>query len=210
MVNPTPSQSLRALVCGAAISCLLLFSGCQIQQPVRVDASFNTAPALATRGPSDIAVLPIEDGTKDHAVERHLTFLRQEVMRQLPDRLFTPLRSEIVDASLRSEAAPIGESMLTPATLQRIAGRVREDALLAIRVDTWDESSLMTNRRVKFALQAALVGSDGQQLWSGSLKGDVKAGGAGAAPLGRDSAARSCAELAVRELLLNLPRRTIQ
>ncbi len=210
MVMPSPSfPSLRALLGAATALGLLLLAGCQTAAPVRVDASFVTAPAFSTGCPSDIAVLPIEDGTKDRSVERLLFFLRQEIMRQLPDRRFSPLTATTVDAALQADPAPAGESILTPATLSRLAGRAREDAVLAVRVDRWDESTLMTDRRVRFQFQAALVRADGQQLWSGTIQGDVKAGGAGAAPLGRDAAARSCAELAVRELLLRLPNRVV-
>ena len=91
MVNKNPRTSRRASVSCAAAFGLLLLAGCQTANPVRVDASFVTSPELATRSPSDVAVLPIEDGTPTRAAERHLTFLRQEVMRQLPDRLFAPL-----------------------------------------------------------------------------------------------------------------------
>ena len=50
-------------------------------------------------------------------------------------------------------------------------------------------------------------GSDGELLWSGSLVGDVKAGGMGAAPRDRDQMARSCAEIALSELLNHLALR---
>ena len=45
---------------------------------------------------------------------------------------------------------------------------------LALRIDRWDESKLLINRRVYFQFQASLVGKDGQQLWYGTLSGEVK------------------------------------
>ena len=68
----------------------------------------------------------------------------------------------------------------------------------------------MSTRKVAFQFEAAMAGNDGAQLWSGTIQGRVKAGGAGAAPLGRDAMARSCVELAVRELLLRLPNRDVR
>jgi hypothetical protein len=204
MVKPSlPLVSSARAAVGLAV---VLLAGCVSQPPVNVDASFRTEPALAARSPSQIAVLPVEDGTDNHAVARHLTFLRQEVMRQLVDRLFVPITAETVDAAV---AVPGGESILTPAVLTGLAGKVQDDAALAIRVNRWDESRLLSERRIRFQFDAAMVAADGTQLWSGTIQGDVKAGGAGPAPLDADAAARSCATLAVRETLLRLPSRIV-
>ncbi|MBL8754495.1 MAG: hypothetical protein JNK15_14420 [Planctomycetes bacterium] len=194
---------------GATFAFLLFFgAACQTPQPVNVNANFVSTPAFNTRSPSQVAVLPIEDGTADGAIQRHLTLLRQEVMRQLPSRLYTPLTASAVDAALTTVPAPAaGESILVPATLQKLAGHAAEDAVLALRVDRWDEGRLMVDKTVWFQFQAALVGSDGVQLWSGTIAGEVKAGGLGPSPRDKDGMARSCAELAVREMMLRMPRR---
>lgn len=198
----------RRLVALVALG--LLGAACNTPPPVVVSATFVATPQFATRSPSDVAVLPIEDGTADGAVQRHLTFLRQEVMRQLPDRWFVPLTAQTVDAGLRGVARPAtGESVLVPATLQKMAGHASEDAVFALRVERWDESRLPVDRKLWFQFQAAMVGSDGVLLWSGTISGEVKAGGVGAAPRDRDGMVRSCAELAIREMLQRLPRRTI-
>lgn len=207
-----PSQS-AGLFAGArrsaAFALFLLVGACQTPEPVNVNASFVAAPAFSSRSPSQVAVLPIEDGTADGAVQRHLTLLRQEVMRQLPGRLFTPITATAVDAALSQVPAPAaGESILVPATLQKLAGHAAEDAMFALRVDRWDEGRLHIDRKLWFQFQAALIGSDGVQLWSGSIQGEVKAGGSGPAPRDKDGMARSCAELAVREMMNRLPRRT--
>jgi hypothetical protein len=191
----------------AALCALAFAAACQTVDPVDVSATFVATPQFHERSPSQVAVLPIEDGTSDAAVQRHLTFLRQEVMRQLPQRLYTPLTATTVDAALSKVERPrSGDSILVPATLQKLAGHSAEDAVLALRIDRWDEGSLAVTRKLWFQFQAALVGSDGAPLWSGTIQGSVKAGGAGAAPRDRDGMARSCAELAVREMLARLPR----
>ena len=102
-----------------------------------------------------------------------------------------------------------GQTVLTPGFLEAAAGKAAEDALLAVRVDTWDENRLLADRIVTFQFQSALVANDGELLWSGTRSGQVKAGGAGAAPVGgKDQMARSCAELALNELLVHLRERT--
>lgn len=207
-----PSQSTGLFATarlGAAFAFLLLVGACQAPEPVNVSASFVPAPNFASRSPSQVAVLPVEDGTADGAVQRHLTLLRQEVMRQLPGRLYTPLTATAVDAALSQvPAPPAGESIMVPATLQKLAGHAAEDAVFALRVDRWDEGRLHVDRKIWFQFQAALTGSDGVQLWSGSIQGEVKAGGAGPAPRDKDGMARSCAELAIREMMNRLPRCT--
>jgi len=185
---------------------LLLAGGCHTVDPVTVYPSFTTSPELVAQAPSDIAVLPVENGTRDPATDRHLGFMRHEVIRQLVDRKYGPLRAAYVDAGLRSnQVAKPENSVLDPIWLQSAVGHSSEDATFALRVDRWDESQLLVNRRAYFQFQAALIGKEGKQLWYGTLSGDIKAGGAGAAPRDREYMARSCIELAVRELLLRLP-----
>jgi len=140
---------------------------------------------------------------------RLLTFFRQEVIRQLPGRLFTPINAPAVDAALASVAKPAaGQSIVLPANLQKLAGHAGEDAVFALRVSGWDETSLPVDKTVWFQFEAVMLGSDGAVLWSGQINGKVKAGGAGPAPRDREGAARSCVELAVREMLNRLPRCT--
>lgn len=207
MVQASVEVFARARRLGSLALFALVAVACQVPQPVEVNASFVAAPAFASRSPTNVAVLPVEDGTTDAAPQRHLQFLRQEVMRQLKDRLFTALAPGYVDAALNKVAKPAPtESILVPATLQKLAGHAAEDAVFALRVDKWDESHLPVDNKVWFQFQAVMLGSDGVQLWSGTIAGVVKAGGAGASPRDRDGKARSCAELAVREMMERLPR----
>ena len=190
-----------------ALSLVVLLAACQAPVPLRTTPSFTTSTELALRKPNDIAVLAVEDGTPNGAAARHLDFMRQVLQRRLPERRYAPLSAQVVDAALRDFHPGAGETLLTPAYLKRAAGHAAEDALLAVRIDQWDEGALLTELRVPFQFQAALVGNDGVLLWSGTLRGDVKAGGAGPAPRDRDAMARSCVELALTELLNHLQSR---
>lgn len=190
-----------------ALVLFALFAACKTPPPLTTTPSFVTYPALSTRNPNDIAVLPIEDGTPNLAATRHLEFMRQVLQRGLPTRLYAPVSSQVVDAALlHSEPGP-GETRMTQAYLKRVAGKAAEDAMLAVRLDSWDESRLLSDMRLSFQLQAVLVANDGEVLWSGNLGGTVKAGGLGPAPRDRDAMARSCAELALNDLLVHLTRR---
>lgn len=205
------SRRARSGGCRAVLVALLLSSAaCETANPVLVDSTLAPTDLFAERSPADVAVLPVEDGTPDGSAQRHLVFLRQELMRQLPDRLFTPITATVVDAALRGVPEPAArESVLAPSSLQRLVGHAREDAVFALRVDRWDESRLLTDRRVRFQFQAAMVGADAQLLWSGTIQGELKAGGLGAAPRDRDGMARNCGEMAIRELMQRLPQRVL-
>lgn len=208
MVNKLISSGRGFVRCASACG-LLLLAGCIAPNPVDVDVNFVTTTDFGSHNPSIVSLLPVEDGTSNASVSRHLTFLRQEINRQLPERRYAPTRQTWVDASVRG-AAPAGESIVTPETLANLAKAGKDDAVLAVRVSEWDEGQLMSTRKVRFQFEAAMVASDGTPLWSGTIQGRVKAGGAGAAPLGREAMARSCAELAVRQLLLQLPGRSVR
>jgi len=191
----------------AGLVLVALLAGCKTPVPLSTTPSFVTYPALATHNPNDIGVLPVEDGSPALAASRHLDFMRQVLRRGLPARLYAPMRNEVVDAALSHVQPGPGETMMTPAYLKRIAGKAAEDALLAVHVHRWDESRLLSEMKVMFEFQAALIASDGEFLWSGNLSGEVKAGGLGPAPRDRDGMARSCAELALTDLLNHLTRR---
>jgi hypothetical protein len=199
----------------AALS-LLAFLGtaCQTPDPVVVNAAFTPTSDLAARSPTQIAVLAVEDGTADadrpeRRAGRHLTLFRQEIIRQLPGRLYTPITPVAVDTALANVPKPAqGQSLIQPAVLQKLAGHAGEDAVFALRVSGWDESNLAIDKHVWFQLEAVLLGSDGVLLWSGQITGKVRAGGAGVTPRDREGMSRSCVDLAVSEMLQRLPRCT--
>lgn len=190
-----------------AVVLSLWFASCQTPPPINASSSFSASPALALRNPSDIAVLPVEDGSSEQVASRHLDYMRQALQRQLPARLYVPLAPELVDAAMLKNQPKEGETLMTPAYLKRIAGKATEEAALAVRVNRWDESHLLTDKKVDFEIQAVLVANDGEVLWSGNLSGSVKSGGFSAAPRDRDQMGRSCAELAMIEVLNHLQRR---
>ena len=202
------SQRIRSLPIRPILATALLLGACQTPPPIVVTAQFAPSAALATRTIENVAVLPVEDGTSNGGAAKVLTLMRQEVERRLVDRLYSPLATREVDNGLRAAPATAsGDSIMVPATLQKLAGHAHEDAVFAMRVDKWDEGVLQVQNKVWFQFQAVMVGSDGVQLWSGTIQGEVKAGGTNPAPFDRDGKARSCAELAVREMMLQLPRR---
>jgi len=210
---PTPALPVRRSrsSVGTSLALLgLLLCGCYTGDPVKVQPAFVATPALYQLRPAAIAVLPLEDATPDRRATEYLPFLRQELNRQLIDRRYSPLAQGYVDAALKGQAdraALAGKSLMEPAVLRRLAGQSAEEALLAVRVDAWEDALILSNKRLSFRCHALLMASDGQVLWSGSLGGEIKAGGAGAAPLDRDGMARSCGELLIRELLQQLPER---
>jgi hypothetical protein len=202
----------RSFACLGALLALagLVLGGCQTADPVKVQPAFTATPALYQLRPAAIAVLPLEDATADRRATEYLPFLRQELNRQLIDRRYSSLAQGYVDAALKGQAdrgALAGRSLMEPAVLKRFAGQCAEEALLAVRIDAWEDSMILSTKRLIFRCHALLLASDGQVLWSGSLGGEIKAGGAGAAPLDRDGMARSCGEILVRELLQQLPER---
>lgn len=191
-----------------ALVLLALAVGCKSPPPMNATSSFAASPALALRNPSDIAVLPVEDGTSNKGVERFAEYMRQTIQRALPSRLYVPLSLDLVDSAMLANKPQPGESMLAPGYLKRVAGKFSEEALIAFRINRWDESRLMVDKTVDFEVQAAMVASDGEVLWSGSLVGTVKSGGLAAAPRDRDQMSRSCANLAIESALNYLPRRS--
>lgn len=184
--------------------CLL---ACRTIDPIMATPSFTATPELAQRNPADIAVLPVEDGTRDKTATRHADVMRQALMEGLIDQMYSPLSAAAVDAALSEHPLPVGSTIVAPAVLRSASGHCNEDATLAVRIERWDESGLLRDSRTRFQAQAVLGAPDGTILWSGTVTGEVKAGGHGPAPRDPDTRARSCAMLAMEALIGYLPRR---
>jgi hypothetical protein len=169
-----------------------------------------TSVDLIASNPVDVAVMPIEDATPGNAAEPVLGEIRDSVAAQLVTRLYSPIALAAIDRATPRDASSAGRthSVVDPAWLATVAGRYQEDAVLGIRITRWDKSSLMANAKVRFAADLTMIGSrDRKILWSGSVEGEVKAGGRGPAPLdGRErelSAGRQFAE----QVIALLPKR---
>lgn len=194
---------LRAVWIAAAMGAVVL-TACRTPQ-ARVYPSLVATPELAATSPADIAVMPVVDATPDHVAGHILEPLRDEVARALVSRLYTPLANDKVDAALRKKAAASAADASAPSSTGAGFG---EDATLSIRITRWDQSALMARAWASFTVDVALVSSTtGATLWSGSVRGDVKAGGEGPAPLDRASRERSAAAEVARALIGRLPKR---
>ena len=186
----------------------LALAACQSPPPVVYD-SFQASTDLYRVSPADVAVMPIEDATADHAAGQVLESIRAEIAADLVQRMYTPLAVAKVDEVLRLQpgAAP-SSSVVDASWLQSVAGKFGEDAVLAVRITLWDETSLMMNGHVHFSADVSLSSPKSPNpLWSGAIKGDVKAGGRGPAPRDRAGRQQSAAAEFARELVRRLPSR---
>jgi hypothetical protein len=191
----------------AAFLLFLGLSACAVPTS-SVRSALIQSPDLHRLRPSDIAVLPIEDRTPDKKVSRLLPFMRDEVNRSLPQRRYAPVSVQAVDAAFGASLPAAGSSVVEEGILKKLAGKADEDAVLAIQISRWDDSSLMASGIVRFSAEVTLLGSkEGRALWSGDLQGQVKAGGSHPAPLDPDARARAAAAEFVAQLIQRLPRR---
>ena len=173
-----------------------------------VRSALIQSPDLHRLSPADIAVLPIEDRTSDKKVSRLLAYMREEINRALPLRKYSPISIRTVDAAFGDSLPVDGSSLIQEAVLKKLCGRADEDAVLAVQINRWDESSLLSSAIVRFAAEVTLLSSkEGLALWSGDLQGQVKAGGQKPAPRGPSARARAAAKEFVAQLIDRLPRR---
>jgi len=206
---------MRQLGKAAAV---LLFSwfgvglGACALQTSSVRSALIQSPDLHRLHPANIAVLPVEDRTGNKSVAALLPFMRDELNRSLPYRRYSPMAVSWVDSSLRDSAPARGASLVEEAVLKDLAGKVGQDAdaLLAVRINHWDDSSLLASAIVRFSAEVTLLGTkERKALWSGDLQGQVKAGGATPAPLDPADRARAAAAEFVAQLMQRLPRRRV-
>ena len=176
--------------------------------PPKVDSNLQAAPEILAANPSDIAVLPIEDATAGQTARPRLVVMRRAIAKSLIQRRYSPLQASAVDQAIRARPASAG-SMMDPGWIEAMAGKAAEDAMLIVRLNKWDESSLMSTARVRFDADVKLVyAKDRSVLWSGNIHGEAKAGGAeGPAPFDRQGRAKGAAEQFANELIRRLPAR---
>ena len=188
----------------------LCFAGCMNPQPADVQSSLSASPELYATNPTNIAVLPVEDASPDRRANPHLAHIRDELARALVRQSYSPFSARAVDGPLANEAIALNKDggVTNASLLQRLAGKFGEDAVLGVKIDSWDESSLMADNKVRFSSDVALLDSKGKRmLWSGHVNGEVKAGGFGPAPLDRDEKSRSAAAEFAWALIQRLPSR---
>lgn len=175
--------------------------------PVPIQERIHRDPGLLETNANDIAVLKVEDATEGSLAGSVVEHMRAELEKALIDRYYTPLRSIHVDAHIRDAVAP-GGSIIEAAFLKAVAKKADEDAILAVRIKRWDESTLLSDNRVSFDAQIVLFGSEaGKVLWSLDIWGQVVAGGGKAPP--QDPARRAAAAAAefASQVIRRLPER---
>ena len=173
-----------------------------------VRSALIQSPDLHRLHPADIAVLPIEDRTTNKRVSTLLPYMRAEINRSLPLRRYSPVSTQAVDAAFGDSLPADGSSVVQEAVLKKLAGKAQEDAVLAIQINRWDDSSLFASAIVRFSAEVTLLGSkEGRALWSGGMEGQVKAGGLDPAPRGPEDRARAAVAEFVAQLIQRLPRR---
>lgn len=187
---------------------VLALPACQSISP-HVTSTLVSTPELLNRKPSDVAILPVEDATPDGRLRPWRATLREALALGLVSRLYSPLSPDKVDAVFQSEGAtPRNGTAVDAGYLSGLAGKFGEDALLAVRFTRWDESSLMSNARLRFACDVTMVhAQSGRTLWSGGLEGEVKSGGYGPAPLSPEARAEDAARQVALEIVGRLPKR---
>lgn len=195
---------------GKTAAFLLFFglSACAVQTS-SVRSALIQSPDLHRLCPSNIAVLPVEDRTPNKSVARLLPYIREEINASLPARKYSPMAVGWVDTAIKGYVPAEGSSVVEEAVLRTLADKLAdEDAVLAVQINRWDDSSLMASAIVRFSAEVTLLGSkEGRALWSGDLEGQVKAGGSHPAPRDPDDRARAAAAEFVAQLIQRLPRR---
>ena len=192
-----------------ALSLAVLAFGCVPLPPAAVNSSLQASDGLQAANPSNVAVVPVEDATRGGNAREVLETFRQEVYAALVQRRYTPLSSRVVDPVVREHGAAVANASMTrPEVLARVAGRLNEDAVLAVRITAWDESRVMASARVRFAVEATMISASTKAvLWGGTLDGEVKAGREGAAPRYRDERVIDVTKQIARALISQLPER---
>lgn len=139
------------------LSCAALVAAACNQIPTRKGVSVETAPnaKIESVNPTDIAVLPVENTTGSKKVPGKE--LREALEVGLVHRRYTPLATEYVDAQVTDAA-------FRP-------GSLREDAVLRVTIESWDDSLWASHTAVTVRLRAQIVDSKGGgDLWSAKLE----------------------------------------
>lgn len=186
--------SLLALTCAAFVA-----GGCgtiPVHRGSSVEAS--SAGRLEAASPIDIVVAPIENASASKRVP--MAELRDAFEGALVQRRYTPLATEYVD------------TQVVDATYR--PGALREDAVLQVAVESWDETLWATHGVITARLRAALVDARGAQasggtqaLWSGKVERRFELGKDRDSFTSEAPRRRLISEVIAEELLAALPAR---
>ncbi|MGA0869997.1 MAG: hypothetical protein ACO3UM_13800, partial [Planctomycetota bacterium] len=177
---------MRPFAKTAVLLSLLSFGACQTGPAVQISSGLRLAPAFTAAPPSQIAILPVEDGTSGAAFGDLTSRLRDSFQRELALRAYSPIAPNYVDQRLEAVGKVGAGSPVDPGFAAGLKGGFQEEALVGFRVLRWDDSRIVETRRAQFSIEVLMVGaSSGETLWSGQIGGAVKAGGEGASPLTR-------------------------
>ena len=178
-----------------------------------IEDSLVRSAELGKVNPTSIAVLEVEDRTNGEFVKPLLETMRRQLGVSLIDRYYSPLTSTYVDSRMQRavQNASAGRvSSIETEFLASLAGQANEDAILAVQVTHWDQSSLLVSNQVHFVAKVTMFASAKKiVLWSGDMRGVVVAGGTGAAPRDPVARAESAARELIKELLNRLPKRRV-
>lgn len=190
---------------------VLALAACVPLPPAAVNSSLQPTEALRTANPSNIAVVPIEDGTRGGTASEVLETVRREICAALVQRRYAPLTSKVVDPMVTERTAGLVNATLTKReVLERVAGHLQEDAVLAMRFTHWDDSRVMASARVRFAVDVTMISSTQKNLlWGGTLEGEIKAGRESAAPRYRDERIVDVARQVARAVVSQLPEHSL-
>lgn len=186
---------LRPLPLLAAF-CTAFVAGACGSIPVHRGSSVESSSAvrLEAANPIDIVVAPIENASASKRVPS--AQLRDAFEAALVQRRYSPLATEYVD------------TQVVDATYR--PGALREDAVLQVSVESWDESLWATHGVVTARLRATLVDAKGggtQALWSGNLDRRFELGKDRDSFTSEEPRRRLISKVIADELLAALPAR---
>ncbi len=162
--------------------------GCQIAGAASTQPS--STRILSQDLPAEIAVLRVENATTGSIVPR--SELRRALRQRLVDLGFTPLATAFVDQRVPEGTPP-----------ER--ARVGQAAILQVTVHGWFDAAAGSQGRLRFNLQARLLGPDGRLLADVVRAGERRLDSLAAASLSPEQREQTLLEQVVRDLLAPLP-----
>ncbi len=182
--------SLLALCCTALVA-----GGCGTI-PIHRGSAVEASPSsrIDAASPVDIAVVPIENATGSTRIP--VAALRDAFEAALVQRRYSPLATEYVDSQ-------VVDASYRP-------GALREDAVLQVTVESWDETLWVSHSAVTARLRATMLdahGSGHEALWTGKLEKRFELGKDREQFTSEEPRRRLLAKVIADELLAALPAR---